>query len=119
MLPLQQPPGHDVASHTHWPLPLHSWPVAHAAQVAPPVPHDALDSEPYGSQVPVLPPLQQPLGHDVASHTQTPPRQRFPEGQAGPLPHVQVPLAHVSVVVGSHAAHVPPLAPHDDVDSDA
>jgi hypothetical protein len=46
LLPLQQPFVQDVASHTHTPLPvLHSWPVAHAAQVAAPVPHEAIDSE--------------------------------------------------------------------------
>ena len=39
-LPLQQPAGHEVASHTHRPLALHSWPVVHAAQAAPPAPHD-------------------------------------------------------------------------------
>ncbi len=40
VLPLQQPAGHEVASHTHRPLALHSWPVVHAAQAAPPAPHD-------------------------------------------------------------------------------
>ena len=43
-LPLQQPLGHDVASHTHCPVPLHSWPVWHAAHVAPPVPQEPVDS---------------------------------------------------------------------------
>lgn len=42
---VQRPPGHDVASHTHWPAPLHSWVDAQAAQVAPPVPQEPLDSD--------------------------------------------------------------------------
>jgi hypothetical protein len=42
----QQPFGHDVASQTHTPLPLHSWPVAHPEQDAAPVPHEMFDSEP-------------------------------------------------------------------------
>lgn len=46
MLPLQQPLGHEVASHTHLPVVvLHSWPPAHAPHDAPPVPQDAVDSE--------------------------------------------------------------------------
>lgn len=47
MVPLQQPPGHEVASQTHWPrLLLHSCPGdTHAAHVAPLVPQEPLDSE--------------------------------------------------------------------------
>ena len=46
MLPLQQPFGHEVASQTHFPLVrLHSWPVAHAAQLAPAAPQELFDSE--------------------------------------------------------------------------
>jgi hypothetical protein len=36
--------------------------------VTPPVPHEPVLSEAHASHVPVLPPLQQPLGHEVASH---------------------------------------------------
>jgi hypothetical protein len=73
VLPLQQPLGHEVASQTHWPVVLlHSWPLAQAAHVAPLVPQDGFDSEAYASHVPVVPPLQQPLGQVLASHEQTP-----------------------------------------------
>jgi hypothetical protein len=73
VLPLQQPVGHDVASHTHWPaVLLHSWPELQAPHVAPPVPHELFDSDAYGSHVPVAPPLQQPFGHVLASHEQRP-----------------------------------------------
>jgi hypothetical protein len=42
-LPLQQPPEHEVALQTHWPvLVLHACPVPHAAHAAPPTPHSAL-----------------------------------------------------------------------------
>jgi hypothetical protein len=63
----------------------------------------------------VEPPLQQPFGHDVASQTHTPPLHRFPEGQAPLAPHVHCPLVQALVVLGSHAAHVPPPVPHDPV----
>jgi hypothetical protein len=44
--PLQQPPGHEVASQTHRPVALlHSWPVLQAAHAAPPAPHEAFPSE--------------------------------------------------------------------------
>jgi len=46
VLLLQQPPGHDVASHTHWPLALQACPgIAQVAQVAPLVPQDVAVSE--------------------------------------------------------------------------
>jgi len=45
-LPLQQPFGHDVASHTQVPLVLlHSSPDVHAAQATPAAPHEPVDSE--------------------------------------------------------------------------
>ena len=49
VLPLQQPFGQDVASHTHVPLAVsHCCPGTwgQAAQVAPPVPHELVDSLP-------------------------------------------------------------------------
>ena len=51
---------------------LHSCPEAHAAQLAPPVPHDAGDSDAYASHVPEMPPLQQPFGQVLRSHEQRP-----------------------------------------------
>jgi hypothetical protein len=70
VLPWQHPFGHDVASHTHWPLPLsQSSPAAHALQATPPLPHDAVDSAAYVSHVS---PLQQPFGHEVASQVHVP-----------------------------------------------
>lgn len=56
-------------------------------------------------------PLQQPLGHEVASHVQTPPTQRWPSTHGAPLPHVQLPLEHPSDR-RSHATHAPPSVPH-------
>jgi len=45
-LPLQQPPAHEVASQTHFPVVvLHSSPDGHAEQLAPLVPHDVFNSE--------------------------------------------------------------------------
>jgi hypothetical protein len=90
-LPLQQPFGHDVASHEHepWeqcspglqegPVPQRHSPPAeqlsaacpsHLTQVAPALPHVASDRRLH------VAPSQQPLGHDVSSHTQSPPLHR-------------------------------------------
>jgi hypothetical protein len=70
--------------------------VAHAAQVAPPVPHEVFDSDAYASQVPVD--VQQPEGHDVALQT-----------------HCPVLVLHFWPV--AHALHDAPPAPHDVSDS--
>ena len=102
MLPLQQPFGHDVASHTHAPFVLHSCPGAQAAHAEPPAPHEVLLSEAKSSHVPSA--VQQPLGHEVASHTHAPldVSHSWPAGhatQATPLlPHVEL----FSLPVGSH-----------------
>ena len=45
MLPLQQPLGHELALQTHWPLALQACPLAQAAQLPPPAPHEDADSE--------------------------------------------------------------------------
>jgi hypothetical protein len=45
VLPLQQPLGHEVASHTQTPVVvLHSWPWSQGEHAAPAVPHDVVDS---------------------------------------------------------------------------
>jgi len=98
VLPLQQPLEQEVASQAHWPVVLlHSCPDAHGPQLLPPAPQEPLDSEAYASHVPVVPPLQQPLGHEVASQTHW------------PLPLHSWPKAH--------ALHATPDAPHDELDS--
>jgi hypothetical protein len=145
VLPLQQPLGHDVASHTHCPPPLQPCPDAHAAQAAPPLPHELLDSLLSDSQ---LPPLQQP-GHDIPPQEHAPPAQACPEAQAlhaapptpqsaepcmdwgtqvlplqQPVGHDDASQTHLPVVEShscpaTHAAHVAPPVPHDAVDSRA
>ncbi len=143
VLPLQQPVGHDVASHTHWPLPLHSWPDAQAPHATPPVPHDPLDSPANSSHVPDA--VQHP-GHDVPAQEHAPLAQDSPVPQAEqalpPVPHwvadcvasgthvvpSQQPVGH-DVASHTHwpivllhswpAAHVPhatPAAPHESFD---
>ena len=94
-MPLQQPLGHEAASHMHCPFAvLHVWPDPHAAHAAPPAPHEVADSEAYGSQ---FPPLQQP------AHV--------------PLPQVHVPLEHESPL--PHAPQAAPPVPHSLVDCEA
>jgi hypothetical protein len=105
---LQHPFGHEVASHTHCPLLLlHSWPEAHDVQLAPPVPHEPLDSEAYGSHVPVAPPLQHPFGHVVASHLHAPTvlSHRPFEQEA----HAAPPVPHCVADSEAYGTHVVPL----------
>lgn len=124
--PEQQPVGHEVASQPQPPslhvLPAgHAEPVPHrhspaaqlsvvsgeqATQTSPPVPQLA---SPLGLQVT---PSQQPLGHEVASHTQLPPRHRCPAAHAGPVPHAQAPPTQASANTGSQAMQAAPAVPH-------
>jgi hypothetical protein len=122
----QQPPGHDVPSQTQV-LATQRWP---AAQVSPlpqrqlPVDEQLSDRASHVTQVdPALPqalaaraaqvvPLQQPLGHDVASHTQAELTQRWPPAQAGPVPQLHSPEApHRSALLVSQATQLVPLVP--------
>ena len=57
-------------------------------------------------------PPQQPLVHDVASHTHAPATQCCPATQATPLPHLQAPPVQLSASVASQAAHEFPELPH-------
>jgi hypothetical protein len=89
----QQPPGHEVASHTHVPVPLHSCPCLQPTQAAPLTPHAAFVGV---TQLPVT--SQQPLGHEAASQMHPPSPHAWPGGQvthaAAPVPHA----AEVSAV---------------------
>ncbi len=90
---VQQPLGHEVASHTHWPVVvLHCWPIAQAWHAAPPAPHDVSDSDERGSHVP--PAVQQP------AHV--------------PPPQLQLPFEHVCPFV--HAVQAAPAVPQDAPD---
>lgn len=88
--PLQQPAGHEFASHTHKPVVLsHSRFALHAPHCWPAWPHEAVDSLAYTSQVPAVPPLQQPFGHVLLSHSQTPvvvSQRLLPHGPQAPPP---------------------------------
>jgi hypothetical protein len=99
-LPLQQPSGQELALQTHAPVVvLHAWFVPHAAQVAPPVPHEPFDSAANASHVPVVPPTQQPFGHVVPSQEHAP--------------------ALVSHRPFAQDVHEAPPFPHSEGDSDA
>lgn len=71
VFPLQQPFGHDVASHVQAPAVEQLCPDAQLLQATPPLPQVVFDSVLHW---PLL--SQQPLGHEVASHTQLVPLQR-------------------------------------------
>lgn len=88
-------PLHSVSRQVHEPLLQSGLGCEQGEQFAPPVPQDVADWPEYGTQTP---PLQQPLGHEVASQT-----------------HCPVVLLH-SWPVG-HIAQVAPFEPHDVFDS--
>ena len=126
VLPLQQP-SHDAPSHTQTPA-SQRWPIAHCA----PAPHRHVpplhESDRSRSQVAHIPPgdphaaseitrhtlpLQQPVGQEVESHTQLPPRQRCPGPHAGLAPHWHVPLAEQPfAMLEEHSTQVEPATPH-------
>lgn len=127
LVPAQQPLGHEVLSQTQAP-PTHRFLAGHAgpaphwqapvaeqlsavipqvAQVPPPEPQLARER---GRQVV---PAQQPLGHEVALHSQLPPAQVWPGPHAGPAPQAQAPApVQPSATAGLHAAQAPPPDPH-------
>lgn len=97
-LPMQQPPGHDVWSHTHvvftqrrplphapvaphWQAPMleqrSAFAVSQPTHAFPAAAHEPSVRELHAA------PLQQPLGHDVASHSQLPATQRWPVAHSG------------------------------------
>jgi hypothetical protein len=127
--PLQQPLAHEVPSQMHWPE-VASPEVsqrrfaAQPPQVAPAVPHEVLLSFAHASHVPVGPPLQQPFGHEVASHTHWPVAvlHSVPEGHAAqfaPLepqePLFSLPRAS-QVVPVQQPAHAPPPQVHAPIE---
>lgn len=144
MLPLQQPLGQLDAVQVHTPF-THAWVGAHAAQVAPLVPHELFVWLPVGVQVLVVP-SQHPV-HVAGSQTQTPLEHFWPAAQATQveptapqaelvsLPsgtqvlllqqpvvqlaevQTQVPFVVLQVVPVEHAAQAAPPAPHWPFDS--
>ena len=102
--PVQHPPGHMQLLHAP---PLHVSPVLHVAQTLPALPH-WLTVSPVSHVLP----LQQPVGHEVASQVHCPETQCCPEPHAGPEPHWQLPeTLQPSLVVAVHPVqtHVPPM----------
>jgi len=89
-------------------LQLSAWMALQAKQVAPPVPHVA------DAGVLHVVPVQQPLAHDVASHTHSPPTQCCPPSHAALPPQVHCPAAeHASARAASHWTQAAPPVPHE------
>jgi hypothetical protein len=103
----QHPPAHEVPSHTQvlamqrcpgaHALALPQWQLPPAEQLSDRSSH-AVHVEPEAPQlvrerVSHTAPRQHPLGHEVASQTQSPPLQRWPPAHDGPSPHAQLPFA--------------------------
>jgi hypothetical protein len=117
--------GHDAALHTHLP-PEQTWPLPHAVpppqeqapvaeqpsavvpqlvHMAPAVPHAVADG------VVHVVPEQQPLEHEVALHTHTPPEHAWPVAHAAAPPQVQAPVAEQPSAVMPQLLHVAPPVP--------
>jgi hypothetical protein len=115
---LQQPWEQELALHTQLPEPSQVWPEGQAPHAAPFLPQELPDCEPNGSQVPVDPPLQQPIEHEVASQAHTPLLHSRPVPQLlqtePPDPHCAfVVLVTQCCVAGSQQpAHVVGLQMH-------
>lgn len=92
---VQQPIGQEALLHTQLPLALHTWPVGHAAQVAPLLPHEVLPSLESASHAPAV--VQHP------AHA--------------PPPHEQLPFVHESPEL--HELHAAPAVPHCEPDCEA
>jgi hypothetical protein len=129
VLPLQQPLGQELALQTHMP-PTQAWPApqgpaephlqAPPVQLSPATPQST-HAPPTGPQAAVeivvqLRPLQQPLGHDVASHTQMPPLHRWPVAHCGPLPQAHMPFVHWLATTLLQLPHTTPPMPHEPSD---
>ncbi len=101
------PPVHaGLAPHRHAPIAQVSAVFeSHIAQTEPPVPHAPTVGVTQAS------PAQQPVAHEVASHTHAPPTQRVPAPHASPAPHAHLPSVQRSAVVGLHALHAKPGLP--------
>lgn len=85
-------------------------PAVQAWQAPPPRPHVAVPPSCARHWLP----SQQPLGHESASQTHVPPRQRWPGAQAGLLPHRHAPLAQTLVPASAvQSAHWLPALPHE------
>jgi hypothetical protein len=119
---------HDVGSQMHEP-PEHRSPTPQAApgpQVQTPEGEQVSASvATHGAQaLPMAPqelgekavhtfPVQQPVGHVLALHTQAPPEQAWPETQGAEVPQRHSPaLEQLSAAVESHAAQAVPATPH-------
>jgi hypothetical protein len=60
----------------------------------------------------VVPPWQQPVGHEVASQMHLPPEHTWPLPHAAAPPHVQAPLVEQPSPVVPQSVHMPPAVPH-------
>jgi len=127
-VPLQQPSGQPVPSHTQFPstqwrpsahasfVPHMQAPSAaqllavtelHATHAAPFVPHVV------NERTRQVFPSQQPDGQPTSSHAHDPETQCKPVPHGALLPHRQAPVAeHVSAETGSHGAHAWAPVPH-------
>jgi len=104
--PEQQPFGQLVELQPlHVPF-VQVWPPGQVWQAPPPVPHEGPVSP--GRQLPFE---QHPVGHDVPSHTQVLPMQRWPGAQAAAPPQRQVPADEQLSARSSQVTHVDPASP--------
>ncbi len=92
------PPAHaGLVPHLQLPAPQVSAVESHIEQTEPPEPH----MPGVGAAMQVLP-EQQPVAHEVASHTHAPATQRVPVAQAAAPPQAHWPEVHESAAATTH-----------------
>jgi hypothetical protein len=107
--PTQARPEPQIGLVPHWHAPSAQWSAfcpSQPLQALPPVPQ--ADSEGVAQVLP----LQQLLGHELASQMQAPPEQRAPSPQGGDPPHMQSPPVQTLVEFPSHGWQAVPAVPH-------
>ena len=113
--PTQRWPPAQAGPVPHWHVPALlqrlALVVSQAEQAPPAVPHAASDGTVH------TPPVQQPVGHDVASHMQAPFMHRWPAPQGGALPQRHSPsIEQVSALSESQAVQAAAPVPQADTE---
>jgi hypothetical protein len=86
-------------------------PAGQGAHAAPRIPHESRAGALH------IFPMQQPVGHESALHTQAPAKHIVPAPQIGPAPQRHSPLSvQLSARAGSQVTHAAPPEPHEAVD---
>lgn len=116
VVPEQQPPGQEVASHPPQ-TPAEQGPPSQLWQAAPPAPQLPLAVPVRQRPVSEQQPAQLALSQTQADPPSAPAAQRSPAAHAGPAPHWQLPPVHALVVTGLQPTQRAPPVPQAAVEA--